>query len=58
MKKVKNYVLSQDDLNEDNISEYINTYHNIRTQKAKEEINEVCFYLIVKYYIYLHFFSL
>lgn len=52
MNKVKNYVIKQDDLNEDNISEYITTYHNIHTQKPKDEINDVWYYLIIKYYVH------
>jgi len=41
MKKVKDFLLKQDDLNEDNISEYINNHHDIRSQNANNEFNEV-----------------
>jgi len=38
MKKVKDFVLKQDDLNENNISEYITSYHNAYTQKLDNEV--------------------
>lgn len=41
MKKVKNYVTGQNDLNENNILEYITSYHNSHTQQSKDDVNEV-----------------
>lgn len=41
MKKVKNYVIQQEGLNEDNISEHIISYHDSRTQKSKDDTNDV-----------------
>lgn len=41
MKKVKDYVTKQEDLNEHNISDYISSFHNIHTQKSRNEANEV-----------------
>ncbi|VVC24522.1 DNA double-strand break repair protein Mre11,Calcineurin-like phosphoesterase domain, ApaH [Cinara cedri] len=41
MKKVRNYVTKQEDLDEINISEYITSYHISHTQKSKEEVNKV-----------------
>ncbi|XP_022175079.1 double-strand break repair protein MRE11 [Myzus persicae] len=40
-KKMKNYVIKQEGLNETNISEHIISYHNSRTQKSKDETNDV-----------------
>lgn len=37
MKKVLNYVIEQEDLNEDNISEYITRYHNSYIKKSKND---------------------
>lgn len=42
MKKVKDYVTEQEDLNEDNISDYITSYCNSHNQKRKDETNDVC----------------
>lgn len=42
MKKVKDYVTQQEDLNEENISDYITSYCNSLTQKRKDETNDVC----------------
>lgn len=41
MKKVHNYVTKQDDLNEDNIIEYITRYHNSYIKKLKDGDKEV-----------------
>jgi hypothetical protein len=41
MKKMKNHVIKQEGLNENNISEHIISYHNSRTQKSKDEANDV-----------------
>lgn len=38
---MKNYVIKQEGLNETNISEHIISYHNSRTQKSKDETNDV-----------------
>jgi len=40
-KKMKNYVIKQEGLNENNISEHIISYHSSRTQKSKDEANDV-----------------
>lgn len=47
MKKMKNYLIKQEDLNEKNISEHIVSYHSSRTQKSKEEANDVCCMILV-----------
>lgn len=47
MKIVQDYVTKQEDLNEDNISDYLTGFHNIQTQKSKEEVNKVGYYLIL-----------
>lgn len=41
MKKVKEYVMKQENLDENNISDYITMYHDIRSQKQTDETNEV-----------------
>jgi len=38
---MKNHVIKQEDLNENNISEHIISFHNSRTQKSKDEANDV-----------------
>jgi len=40
---MKNYVIKQEGLNEHNISEHITSFHNSRTQKSKDEANDVCY---------------
>ncbi|XP_008185560.1 LOW QUALITY PROTEIN: double-strand break repair protein MRE11 [Acyrthosiphon pisum] len=40
-KKMKNYVIKQEGLDENNISEHIISYHSSRTQKSKDEANDV-----------------
>lgn len=47
MKIVQDYVTKQEDLTEDNISDYITSFRNIQTQKSKEEVNNVRYYLIL-----------
>lgn len=51
MENVLNYMTKQEDLDENNILEYLNSYHNSGTQKSNDEINNVWYYLIMKYYI-------
>lgn len=41
MKKMKNHVIKQEGLNENNISEHIISYQSSRTQKSKDEANDV-----------------
>ncbi|XP_050544320.1 double-strand break repair protein MRE11 isoform X2 [Daktulosphaira vitifoliae] len=41
MKKVKNYVINQEDLSENNITNYIDQFRISRTQKLNEEIQEL-----------------
>ncbi|KAE9531309.1 hypothetical protein AGLY_010515 [Aphis glycines] len=41
MKKMKNYVIKQEGLNENNISDHIISYQSSRTQKSKDEANDV-----------------
>lgn len=43
MKKVKEYVTKQDDISEENISEYITSYHNAQIQKSKDEASDVLY---------------
>lgn len=43
MKKVKDYVTKQDDISEENISEYITSYHNAQIQKSKDEAHDVLY---------------
>lgn len=45
MNKVKDYVMKQEDLNENNLLEYINMYHIYRSQLPTNKSNEV--YLLV-----------
>ncbi|KAL4121253.1 hypothetical protein QTP88_013801 [Uroleucon formosanum] len=40
-KKMKSYLIKQEGLNENNISEHIINYHSSRTQKSKDEANDV-----------------
>lgn len=41
MKKVKNYVTKQEDLNENNILDYIADFHHTHAQRSKNVVNEV-----------------
>jgi len=46
MKIVQDYMSKQEDINEENISEYMTDFYNIRcTEKSKEEANTVGYIL-------------
>lgn len=45
MKMVQDYMSKQEDINEENISAYMTDFHNICTEKSKEEANTVRYIL-------------
>lgn len=45
MKTVQTFVTSHDDLNEDNISEYLQIYRDSQASKSKDEVNNVNYFI-------------
>jgi hypothetical protein len=43
MKKVYDYVTKHDDVCEENISEYITSYHNVQIKKSTDEACDVLY---------------